>query len=129
MSTNRRLRRNRKETLHLARRISAKTSEGSTYETFGTPSEFIGEQWPATGRAQAQMYGEKLPYIRNVKIEGNYSIVVSDEQETVQYVFENGLTVCENDGMYLDAPTNGEPDYRVLSVKPYKPLRLEVMKR
>ena len=47
-----------------------KDREGSTYEEYSAASSFSGESWPASGKVQAQQYGQRLGYIRNVKIDG-----------------------------------------------------------
>ena len=30
----------------------------------------VGEQWPASGKVQAQQYGDRLGYILNMKVNG-----------------------------------------------------------
>lgn len=128
MSTNRRMRRSRKQTMYLCSRSVQKDSEGSTYEAFDTPVAFVGEQWPASGKVQAQMYGEKLSYIRNVRIEGKYTVGTNQQTGTAEYTF-SGMTVREKDGICIDVPQGTDPDYQIISIKPFKPLFLEVMKR
>ena len=113
--------------MYIAARTTLKNTEGSTYESFGTPASFVGEQWPASGKVQAQMYGEKLSYIRNVKIEGDYQISVDQQTGQIEYQFAN-FDVHESDRIYIDVPNTADPDYKILSIKPYKPLRLEVIK-
>lgn len=119
--------------------------------------EFTGESWPASGRVQAQMYGEKLPYVRNVKIQGDY-VIERGKDGVIRYVFESGLVVCEKDGLCLDFVPGGltlqplmpdgkvvlfpdektfgfseiedpEPDFEIISITPFRPLRLEAMRR
>ena len=151
------MRRTRLETFHLMPRIPAKDNEGNTYVEYGTAVEFTGESWPASGKVQAQMYGEKLPYVRNIKIQGDYSKETAQDG-TVSYVFGTGLSVREKDGLCLETmPGQTEttvllpdgnafmfpdgkvpflvqemytmPDYEIISITPYKPLRMEAMKR
>ena len=122
------MRRNRLETHYLRPRETRKDNEGNTYAEYGLAEEFTGESWPASGRVQAQMYGEKLPYVRNVKIQGDYVIERGDDG-VIRYVFESGLTVCEKDGLCLDVGEDDEPDYEIVAITPYKPLRLEAMRR
>ena len=122
------MRRNRLETHYLRPREPGKDNEGNTYVEYGPAEEFTGESWPASGRVQAQMYGEKLPYVRNVKIQGDY-VTERGEDGVIRYAFESGLTVCEKDGLCLDVGEDDEPDYEIVAITPYKPLRLEAMRR
>lgn len=109
--------------MHLMKRTTHKDSEGSTYESYGEGIAFEGEWWPASGEVQARMYGEKLSYIRNVKIEGKYTVTV-DEKGVAHYVYPSGMDVCEQDGVGIDQ--SGSPDYKIVAIKPHKPLILEV---
>ena len=116
------------ESHYLKPRILSRDNEGNTFPEYGTAVPFTGEVWQASGRVQAQMYGEKLAYVRNVKIQGDYS-VRTDSKGTVYYDFTDGLTVCEKDGLCLDVGDDADPDYEIISIKPYKPWRLEAMRR
>ena len=69
-----RLRRSRTETYYHKKRIVEKDREGSTRESYGTASSVEGESWPASGKVQVQQYGERLNYIRNVRISGKYEV-------------------------------------------------------
>lgn len=123
-----RLKRNRIQQFYLKKRSTGKDAEGGTYEQYGAAIAFSGEAWPAGGKVQAQQYGERLGYIYNMKIDGDYDIVASQDGKQVHYIFsETGLDVMENDGVCLFS-SQENPDYRIISIKPYKPLRLEVEK-
>lgn len=111
------------QTMYLMKRTPQKDNEGSTYEEYGTPVPFEGEWWPASGEVQARMYGEKLSYIRNVKIIGDYEVTI-DEKDVAHYVYPSGLNVCEQDGVGIDKST--DPDYKIVAITPHKPLILEV---
>jgi len=119
-----RLKRSRVKQYFAKRRIPKKDNEGGTYDEYGTAVSFSGEVWPAGGKVQAETYGERLSYIRNVKIDGKY-VITSDREGVVHYVFPDGLDIVENDGLCLYVTPDGNPDYKVLSIKPYAPLRLE----
>lgn len=124
-----RLRRNRRKDYFLRRRETKKDTEGGTYEEYGAAVSFSGEAWPAGGKVQAEQYGERLSYIYNVKIEGKYNIVFNEKDKRIHYVFpEIGLDIMENDGICLFVGMENNPDYKIISIKPYKPLRLEVEK-
>lgn len=122
-----RIRRSRLETYYWRKRISKKDKEGSSYEAWEAAIPFEGESWPASGKVQAQQYGEQLSYIRNLRIEGDYAIV-TDDKGMVSYDFGNGLEIRESDGICLYTDPGREPDYRIISIKPYRPLRMELKK-
>ena len=122
-----RLRRSRIETYYHKKRIVGKDREGSTRESYGTASSVEGESWPASGKVQAQQYGERLNYIRNVRISGKYE-VKPDEKGRMHYILENGTDIQESDGICLFVGKDAVPDYRIISIKPYRMLSLEVEK-
>lgn len=121
------MKRKRVKKYYLKKRETLKDGQGGTYEEYNEPIEWSGEVWAAGGEVQVKMYGERLSYIRNVKIEGKYKIV-TDEKNRVHYVFESGLDVTELDGMCLYVSEESDPDYKIISIKPYQPLRLECEK-
>lgn len=120
-----RMRRNRLETFYWKKRIPKKDKEGSSYEEWGAAVSFVGESWPASGKVQAQQYGERLRYIRNLRIDGKYDIIVGEKGQ-VSYDFGGGLIIQEADGICLYADPDRNPDYKILSIKPYRPMHLEV---
>lgn len=122
-----RMKRSRVNEYYLRKRETRKDEQGSTYEDYASSVSFKGEVWAAGGEVQVKMYGEKLSYIRNVKIQGNYRII-TDEKNHVYYVFEDGLDVAESDGVCLYVSGESKPDYKIISIKPYQPLRLECEK-
>lgn len=119
-----RMKRNRVNEYHLRKVKTVKDGEGGTYKEYGSPIAFAGEIWPAGGKVQSQMYGERLSYIRNVKVEGNYTIE-QDDKGVTHYVFPDGLDIVEGDGLCLYAGKDAAPDYRVISITPYRPLKME----
>lgn len=122
-----RMKRSRIQKFHLRKREAKKDSQGSSYEEYTEAVEFSGEAWAAGGKVQAEMYGERLSYIRNLKIQGTY-VITTDRKGVVHYVYPFGLDVSESDGVCLYVPGDSEPDYKIISIKPYKPLRLECEK-
>lgn len=124
-----RLKRSRIQRFHLKKRETKKDSEGGTYEEYGAAISFSGEAWPAGGKVQAEQYGERLGYIYNMKIAGKYTIVRNQTDKQIHYIFpDTGLDVVEGDGICLLVSGEDEPDYKIISIKPYIPLRLEVEK-
>lgn len=120
-----RLKRNRLETYYHRKRTVQKDNEGSTYEEYGAASPFLGESWPASGKTQAQQFGQQLGYIRNLKIDGAYTIK-ADENGKLHYILESGVDLMELDGICLFAGETATPDYKIVAVKPYRFLTLEV---
>lgn len=88
---------------------------------------FKGVCWPASGKIQAAQYGQRLAYIRNVKIEGKYE-VRADEKGRIHYILKNGMDLEELDGICLYTGEKQNPDYKIIAVKPYRFLTLEVEK-
>lgn len=119
-----RIKRSRLTEHYLMKRITGKDAECNTYEDWDIPVPFIGEAWQASGKVQVQQYGERLNYIKNLRIEGDYNIVT--EKKRVSYDFGDGLIFSENDGICVYTET--EPDYKIIAIKPYKPLLLELEK-
>lgn len=119
-----RLKRSRVKQYHARARITKKDNEGGTYEEYDAAVSFDGEAWPAGGKVQAETYGERLSYIRNVKIQGEY-VIMPDRDNVIHYVYPDGLDIVENDGLCLYVQPESPPDYKVISIKPYAPLRLE----
>lgn len=122
-----RMRRKRVQEFYLRNRETVKDGQGSTYEEYAEPVLFRGEVWAAGGKVQAEMYGERLSYIRNVRIQGKY-VITTDRKGVVHYVYPDGVDVSESDGVCLYVSKDSKPDYKIISVKPYEPLRLECEK-
>lgn len=79
-------------------RVTVKEPDGTTSEDWGNPESILGHIQPAGGKLMAEMYGQRLAYMR------------------VMYV-EPGTQVPEGAGVCLD--TVDEPDYRVVAVRPW----------
>lgn len=120
-----RIKRSRLNGYYWRKRISKKDKEGSSYEEWGAAVSFQGESWPAAGKVQAQQYGERLSNIRNLRIDGEY-IIKTDEKGRISYHFKNGMNLMESDGICLYVDGSQKPDYKIVSIKPYRFLKLEV---
>lgn len=95
---------------HLKRRTPQKNSEGGTIDAYAEAVEIQAIIWPAGGKVQAEMYGERLSYIKNMEYEGN---------EAMQ----------EGDGICVFVGPDEKPDYKIISIKPeYNPKRMELEK-
>lgn len=122
-----RLKRSRLKTYYHKTAKIEKDREGGTSETYGSALSFSGEVWPAGGKVQAEMYGNRLSYIRNIRIDGEYTIQ-ADKKGVLHYVYPNGLDIVEKDGLCLYVGPDADPDYRIISIKPERFLRLEAEK-
>ncbi len=121
------IKRSRLKTYHHRRKSLKKDSEGNTSTDYGAATSFTAELWPGSGKLQAELYGERLPNIRNLRLEGPYTIT-ADSKDVVHYVFEDGPDIVEGDGLCLDVGPDRPPDYKIIAVKPYKILQLEAEK-
>ena len=119
-----RLKRNRLKTYSHRSAISKKDNEGNSYVEYGLPSSFEAEVWPGGGKLQAEMYGQRLQYIRNCRISAEYE-VIADEKGRVSYRI-GSMMLQEGDGICLNVPGDHEPDYRIIAIRPYRYLTLEV---
>lgn len=122
-----RMKRNRIRKYYHKSREVLRDAECATSTQYVKLTEFQGEVWAASGKIQAEIYGEKLSYIRNVRIDGKY-VITTDRKGIVHYVYPSGLDIVENDGICLYVDADEEPDYKIVSVKPYNLLELECMK-
>lgn len=121
-----RIKRSRLCDLYLRKRITQKDKEGVTSEGWDEPVAFKGEQWPASGSIQVQQYGNRLNYILNMKLDGKYTILPG--KHGASYDFGDGLIFQEQDGICVYADKKSDPDYRIISIKPYRQLKMELEK-
>ena len=114
------MRRSRQTVIKLFNKHVTKDKEGvpETIYINGTP--FVSEMWPAAGKLQVETYGDRVNNIFNVKVEGDYKVISKVHHH--EYIFD-GFALAEGDGVAL---FSDEPDYKVIAIKPYKSLLLEV---
>lgn len=120
-----RLKRSRLQTFYQRAAIQKKDSEGSSYAEYAKAMSFQAEEWAAGGKRQAEMYGNRLPNIRNVRVEGSYSEWTSAEG-AVKYAVDGGPSFTVGDGICLFTGELGEPDYRIVAIYPYRFLTMEL---
>ena len=114
-----RLKRNRLKTYSHRMAVPRKDNEGGSYIEYGPPSSFSAEVWPAGGKLQAEMYGQRIHNILNCRIDGDYEILTDCNGRVCYRV--DGVTIREGDGICLYVP-----DYKIISIRPYRYLTLEV---
>lgn len=119
------MRRSRIQQIYLKNKVVEKDEEGSPVITYKNAKPVKGEVWPASGKLQVAQYGNRINYIKNCKIEGKYKII--EQEGKIIYQF-NGFSLCEGDGICLDSGREKDPDYQIISIKPYQPIYMEVEK-
>lgn len=103
-----------------------KDGEGNSYIEYTSGKPITAEIWPAGGKLQAEMYGQRLSYIRNCRVDGEYRID-TDEKGKVSYALGD-LTIREGDGICVNVPGESEPDYKIIAIRPYRHLYMELEK-
>lgn len=116
-----RMKKSRLRMLKIANKAVTKDSEGGPIVAYTDEKVFEGTVWPAGGKLQIQKYGDKVDSMMNCKLKGAYEII--PEGNHVRYAFGD-FSLRENDGVFVY--TESEPDYRVISITPHKPLFLEL---
>ena len=84
--------------MHFAHSIAEKQGY-EIRETYGEPVAFFGNISQENGQQAAAIYGIRLPYVMRIT------------NATAQ--------LQQGDGVWLDAPIDDEPDYRVRAVNSY----------
>lgn len=119
-----RLKRNRLKTYSHRRAIPKKDNEGNSYIEYGLPSCFEAEVWPAGGKLQSEMYGQRVNNIQNCRINAGYE-VMADEKGHISYRIGR-MALQEGDGICLNVSGSREPDYRIIAIRPYRYLTMEI---
>lgn len=97
-----------KQKYHLKRKTVIEDDEGGKYPGYSeTPIEIEANIWPASGKLQAEIYGERLNYISNMLYDGNEELIEGD-----------GICVFTQD----------VPDYKIISIKHYSHKLIELEK-
>lgn len=104
--------------------ILEKDAEGSTCLAYAPATAFQAEMWAAGGKLQAEMYGNRLPLIRSLRVDGNYQ-EIREKSGKVKYQIDSGAEITVNDGICI---FSDDPDYKVIAIYPYSHLILEVEK-
>lgn len=118
-----RLRRNQIKEYQGRNRAVKKNNEGSSYIEYGDPFTFTADIYPATGKLQAEIYGERITNIVCGLIEGEYTITENSDG-SFDYVFED-FHIKEGDGIQV---YSSNPDYKIISIRPYRTLYFEAEK-
>ena len=99
-----------KKLYYLKKKISLTDAEGGKYYTYSsTATEIMANIWPASGKLQAEIYGQRLNYILNM-------------------LYDGAEELKEGDGICVYVPSTSDPDYKVISIKPYSHKLIELEK-
>lgn len=99
-----------KKTYYLKKKTVVEDNEGGKYQGYSNESvEVLANIYPASGKLQAEIYGERLNYILNMLYDGTE-------------------TLNEGDGICVCVSKDGNPDYRIISIKRYSHLFIELEK-
>lgn len=98
-----------KKTYWLKKKITSKDNEGNVYADYYEPIEIKANIYPASGKLQAEIYGERLNYIQNMLYDGSEKL-------------------NEGDGICVYVDKNSKPDYKIISIKPYSHQLIELEK-
>ena len=98
-----------KKTYYLKRKTVIEDNEGGKYPGYSEPIEIQANIYPASGKLQAEIYGERLNYILNMLYDG---------QENLN----------EGDGICVYSTKDSKPDYKIISIKTYSHLFIELEK-
>lgn len=92
-----RIRRSLLKPYNLRRRKLGRDKEGGSIVDYEAATPIEAAIWAASGKIQAEMYGERLNYIKNMQYEG---------VETMQ----------EGDGICVNAGAEDPPDYKIITI-------------
>lgn len=95
-----RLRQRDLKTYYLRRRIVQTDPEGVKYSDYDTAVEIKAKIQPAGGKVMAEIYGERLNYIKTMYYDGS-------------------VELKENDGICVCAGPTEKPDYKVVGIAPW----------
>lgn len=104
-------------------RTITKDTEGVETATYGTAFSLNGIIYAVSGKAEAQMYGEKINSMLNVKVDGSYTISVEGSEQKVTI---GSKTLKIGDGLKIYNTVS--PDYQIIGFTAYKPLKLLIEK-
>ena len=122
-----RLKRSRLGTYQIRKAIIKRDAEG-TYIEYGPATPITAEMWTGGGKLQTEMYGNRLPNIRNLRLNGAYYEVPGINGK-VTYQMRDGPGIAAGDGICIYAAADQDPDYQIVAIYPYTHLTLEVEKR
>ena len=98
-----------KKTYYLKKKTVIEDNEGGKYPGYSETIEIQANIYPASGKLQAEIYGERLNYILNM-------------------LYDGPQIINEGDGICVYVSKESEPDYKIISIKQYSHLFIELEK-
>lgn len=99
-----------KKTYYLKPKTVIADKEGGKYPGYSsTATKIKANIWPASGKLQVEMYGLRINNILNM-------------------LYDGPVTITEGDGICVYVDSTKEPDYKVISKKPYSHHVMELEK-
>lgn len=98
-----------KKTYYLKKKEVIEDGEGGKYPVYSDFTELQANISPASGKLQAEVYGERLNYILNM-------------------LYDGPEFINEGDGVCVYVTKESKPDYKVISIKRYSHLFIELEK-
>lgn len=99
-----------KKIYYIKKKTVIEDNEGGKYSGYSDEAiEINANISPASGKLQAEIYGERLNYILNM-------------------LYDGSETINEGDGICVYVSKDNEPDYKVISIKRYSHLFIELEK-
>ncbi|MEG2412394.1 MAG: hypothetical protein RSB15_06410 [Clostridium sp.] len=98
-----------KKLYYIKKKVIIRDNEGGKYPGYLEPIEIKANISPASGKLQAEIYGERHNYILNM---------LYDEQ----------MELIEGDGVCVYVSKDSEPDYKIISIKRYSHRVIELEK-
>lgn len=99
-----------KKLYYLKRKEIVEDNEGGKYPGYSTEAiDIKANIYPATGRLQSEIYGERLNYILNM-------------------LYDGPILLVEGDGICVYVSQDSKPDYKIISNKPYSHRLIELEK-
>lgn len=99
-----------KKTYYLKKKIVIEDDEGGKYPGYSDyPLEIQCNISPASGKSQVEIYGERFNYILNM-------------------LYDGPIEMVEGDGICVYVPKESKPDYKIISIKRYSHLVIELEK-
>lgn len=90
---------------------------GNVFDGETIEKSFEASIYDANGKIQAELYGERLQYINNMIIDGDFKLIVNNNKR----IYTNGdLSFSEGDELCI---YGDKPDYKIISIK--KPIKLQ----
>lgn len=91
--------------------------EGGKYESFLPGYEIEANIYSGSGNLENHQYGQKVPTIKKMLFDGNFTVRNVDRVEKY-FIHNEQHYMAVGDGVCVFAPADASPDYRIISINP-----------